>query len=78
MRRERQTFRRLPRSGAIVFTVRTYMIPLLSLGAEEVKGLRSQIRSWEGNMAVYKGVASWGELVLGWCDEMLGEKETEE
>ena len=49
------------------------MIPLLSLGIEEVRGLRSQIQSWKGEMGLYKGVESWGQLVRDWCDEMLGE-----
>jgi len=73
VRRERQTFRRLPRSGVVLFTVRTYMIPLLSLRMEDVKGLRSQIRCWAGEMGMYKGVGTWGQLVQSWCDEVLGE-----
>ena len=49
------------------------MIPLLSLRMEDVKGLRSQIRCWAGEMGMYKGVGTWGQLVQSWCDEVLGE-----
>lgn len=35
IRHERQTLRRLPRSGAIIFMVRTFMTPLLDLEKEK-------------------------------------------
>ncbi|KAH8598765.1 hypothetical protein B0O99DRAFT_614128 [Bisporella sp. PMI_857] len=72
IRRERQTFRRLPKSDAVLFTVRTYMQPLLELKTEELRGLRSQVRGWSGEMARYKGIDGWGGLVLGYCDAVLG------
>lgn len=71
VRRERQTFTRLEKSGAVLFTVRTYMQPLLELGKEHVEGLVSQITGWGEDMARYKGAPVWGELVLGWCQERL-------
>ena len=72
VRRERQTFTRLEKSDAVLFTVRTYMQPLTELPQEEIEGLVSQIESWEGEMGVYKGVQNWGHLVLGWCGEQMG------
>ena len=53
MRVERQTLRRLPRTGAIVFTIRTYLTPLEKLVLEpEVPGrLASAIRSWPEDVA---------------------------
>lgn len=52
-RTERQTLRRLPRSGAIVFTIRTYMEKITDLGQEKgVPGrLASAIRSWGKDVA---------------------------
>lgn len=54
MRVERQTLRRLPRTGAIVFGIRTYLTPLEDLASEpEVPGrLASAIRSWPEDVAV--------------------------
>jgi hypothetical protein len=39
LRRERQTFMRLPISGAVLFTVHTYLTPLIELEKEEVTAL---------------------------------------
>ena len=53
MRVERQTLRRLPRTGAIVFTIRVYLTRLEDLVAEPgVPGrLASAIRSWPEDVA---------------------------
>lgn len=53
MRVERQTLRRLPRTGAVVFGIRTYVTPLEALAAEPgVPGrLASAIRSWPEDVA---------------------------
>ena len=55
LRVERQTLRRLPRTGAIVFTIRVYMTPLEELVKEpDVPGrLASAIRSWPDDVARY-------------------------
>lgn len=71
IRRERQTFIRLEKSGAVLFTVRTYLQPLLELERSEIEGLVSQVAGWKDGMAKYKGVPVWGELLLGWCKERL-------
>ena len=54
MRVERQTLRRLPRTGAIIFGIRTYLTPLEDLASEpNVPGrLASAIRSWPEDVAV--------------------------
>ncbi|CAD6446508.1 d17da73b-b793-4efe-a376-d11816c436f8 [Sclerotinia trifoliorum] len=57
VRRERQTFTRLPKSGAVLFTVRTYMEGLTELGFQEAESLAKQVRGWEREMGRYKG---WG------------------
>lgn len=48
LRTERQSLRRLPRSGAIIFTIRTYIFTVEELGKEPgVPGrMASAIRSW--------------------------------
>lgn len=52
-RTERQSLRRLPRSGAILFTIRTYLDPIVQLAKEPgVPGrLASGIRSWPEDVA---------------------------
>ena len=71
IRRERQTFTRLEKSGAVLFTVRTYMQPLAELVGEELEGLLSQIRGWEGEMKTYKGWDHWGGVVEEWCESQM-------
>jgi len=54
LRVERQTLRRLPRSGAIVFTIRVYMTPLTELGPDEAGRLASAIRGVREQEAAYR------------------------
>ena len=56
LRVERQTLRRLPRSGAIVFTIRVYMTPLAELGPGEAGRLAAAIRGVKEQEVVYKCV----------------------
>jgi hypothetical protein len=78
VRRERQTFRRLERSGAVLFTVRTYMGPMTCLGQDELKALRSQVMGWEDEIRQYKGGDIWGPSLHEWCDEhIVDEPETQ-
>ena len=53
LRVERQSLRRLPKTGAIVFTIRVYMTPLEELVKEpDVPGrMASAIRSWPEDVA---------------------------
>ncbi|KAI9810078.1 MAG: hypothetical protein M1827_006689 [Pycnora praestabilis] len=68
IRRERQTFRRLPRSGAVLFTVKTSLTPLSTLGADDLRGFAKEVRAWPDGIAGYKGRDFWGESVLAYCD----------
>lgn len=69
MRVERQTLRRLPRTGAVIFGIRTYLTPLEDLVLEpEVPGrLASAIRSWPEDVARYKARSAF-ESVLDYLD----------
>ena len=73
LRSERQTLRRLPRSGAIVFTIRTYLTPLEVLGQERgVPGrLGSSMRAWSREVSDYKGKdrGTWYETALDYLDQ---------
>jgi len=70
-RTERQTLRRLPKSGAILFTIRTYIFPVTELGKERGIPARmaSAIRSWPVDVAKYKALALYEDVLLGYLDE---------
>ena len=69
-RSERQTLRRLPRTGAVVFTIRTYFHPITEIAKEDyVPGrLASAIRSWGEDVSRYKGREKYGDVLLEYLD----------
>lgn len=69
VRRERQTFRRLPRSDAIVFGVKTILTPLDELPVQEMRNLAKEVESWPDCVGEYKGKAVWGAKALQFCKE---------
>ncbi|KAF9224330.1 hypothetical protein BS17DRAFT_779645 [Gyrodon lividus] len=71
LRSERQTLRRLPRTGAIVFGIRTYLFKVEELARERgVAGrLASAVRSWPEDVAVYKGQKMYRDILLRYLDE---------
>ncbi|KAJ6466411.1 hypothetical protein C8R45DRAFT_1021631 [Mycena sanguinolenta] len=81
LRVERQALRRLPRSGAIAFTSRTYLVPVEELAQEPGVAARfaSAVRSWPEGVREYKGERRYGEVLLRYLDEMAGhgKEETE-
>lgn len=74
-RSERQSLRRLPRSGAVVFTIRTYFEPVTEIVKEPyVPGrLASAIRSWGDDVSRYKGKDKYEEVL-----EFLDKKHEEQ
>ena len=58
LRVEHQTLRRLPRSGAIVFTIRVYLTALAELGRGEAGRLAAAIRGVKEQDVVYMCVCS--------------------
>lgn len=79
VRAERQTFRRLPNSKAIVFMVRTYMTPLTDLlnEKENLESLRCAVKAWPEDVARYKGRGVWGSVFEDWCDEAFPKNKSE-
>lgn len=70
-RSERQSLRRLPRSKAILFTIRTYIHPIVDLVKEpNVPGrLASAVRSWDEDVRRYKGYSKYCDILLPYLDE---------
>lgn len=70
-RSERQSLRRLPRSGAVVFTIRTYFEPITGIvGESYVPGrLADAIRSWGDDVSRYKGKEKYQDVLLEYLDQ---------
>ncbi|EFR04001.1 hypothetical protein MGYG_07005 [Nannizzia gypsea CBS 118893] len=67
IRRERQTFSRLPETNGILFTVKTTVTFLEDLPLAELQLLAKDIESWPEDMAAYKGRSHWGETISNFC-----------
>lgn len=76
LRTERQTLRRLPKSGAIIFTIRTYLTPIVELGKEPgIPGrLASALRSWPDDVADYKGRTRYFDVLAQYMDQCHNEQ----
>lgn len=70
-RSERQTLRRLPKTGAICFTIRTYFHPVTDIAKDDyVPGrLASAVRSWDDWVSHYKGREMYGDVLLEYLDK---------
>ena len=71
IRTERQTLRRLSRTGAIVFGIRTYQFKVEELAREQgvAARLASAVRSWPEDVASYKGRRRYEDVLLKFLDE---------
>ena len=73
LRSERQTLRRLSRTGAIVFGIRTYQFKVEELARERgvAARLASAVRSWPEDVAFYKGLRRYRDILLEFLDECV-------
>ncbi|KAK0231279.1 hypothetical protein IW262DRAFT_1526371 [Armillaria fumosa] len=76
LRTERQTLRRMPLSGAVLFTIRTYVIPIEQLAREPGVPARmaSAVRSWPESVETYKGKALYGSVLVDYLDKCAQEQ----
>ncbi|KAL4871309.1 hypothetical protein BDV12DRAFT_164582 [Aspergillus spectabilis] len=75
VRRERQTFRRLPHTGAIVFGVKTFLTTLEELPMQELENLAREVKSWPEHVGEYKGREIWGAKALEFCEKKTRQQE---
>ncbi|KAI5965592.1 uncharacterized protein KGF55_000954 [Candida pseudojiufengensis] len=71
-RSERQVLTKLPKTEAIVFTIRTYLIPLSEVKAEgkEVRErLIGGIKGFPEDIARYKRASEWGPSIIQYLEE---------
>jgi len=70
LRVERQSLRRLPASGAVVFTIRTHQRPLGALSADQAAQLAAVLRSTPDDVARYKGLPRTAGPALAVLDRL--------
>jgi hypothetical protein len=72
LRSERQTLRRLPASGAVLFTIRVQQAPfgVLAHRPGTAGRLAARLRAQPDDLTAMNGVAPYGSEILGWLDEM--------
>jgi hypothetical protein len=74
VRVERQTLRRLPVCGDVLFTIRTYVDPLRALAAQPAlaRGLAATIRDLSPQSARYKNLLAYRDAALAYLDGVAG------
>ncbi len=70
LRTERQTFRRLPASGAVLFGIHVHSYPLTRIAALPgvAARLAGAVRALPEEMGRYKSLPVYREALLGWLD----------
>jgi len=76
LRVERQTLRKLPESGAVVFTIRTYITRLDEAiqSTASARDLAAAIRAMPPDMQRYKRIAPYETALLAWLDRRAGDQ----
>ncbi|KAI1390613.1 uncharacterized protein F4822DRAFT_155737 [Hypoxylon trugodes] len=79
IRTELQSLCRLPRSKAVVFSVRTYMAKMTELKEEPaaLERLWDAVRNFPDIVSEYKSVQLWKDVFEAFCREELGKNEPE-
>lgn len=74
LRVERQTLRRLPRSGDVLFTIRTYLRRIDEVAGEPdlARDLAARLRELPDAMARYKALPPIRDALLAWLDRRAG------
>lgn len=73
LRVERQTLRRLPASGAVLFGIRVHVYPLAKAvtTAESAARLAAAVRALPDEMAHYKSLPMFEPALLAWLDRRM-------
>ena len=76
IRCERQTLRRLPDTGWILFTIKTYLDRVSKLNSypKEAENLASLLRSAPDSLLSYKNINSFLEPLLKYLDDLVEQK----
>jgi dimethylamine monooxygenase subunit A len=68
LRSERQTLRVLPRTGAIVFTIRTTVLPFVDLDVDQRRRTAGHIRALDDALLDYRGLTYARDDLLVWLE----------
>ena len=74
IRMERETLRRLPQTGGVLFTIRGFQQPLpeyIARGPEHAEVLHSLVKRLPDDVARYKSVLHYREMVLPWLERFF-------
>jgi hypothetical protein len=76
LRVERQSFRRLPVSEAVLFGIRVHVYPLARVidGPERAAGLAEAVRALPDDIQHYKSLLPFRDAVLAWLRCKIGSK----
>ncbi|HUF97010.1 MAG TPA: DUF3445 domain-containing protein [Ilumatobacter sp.] len=66
LRVERETLRRLPDTGSILFTIRTYINPIGDIAPEAAARLADAIEAMPAGVADYKKLTDVGPAIIEW------------
>jgi hypothetical protein len=71
LRSERQTLRRLERTGAILFTIRTQQAPLAAVATrpDVAAAMADAIEAWSEDLVAYRAAEAWRDRVVRWLRE---------
>jgi hypothetical protein len=76
LRVERETLRRMPETGCVLFTIRTYICPIGSVpGPDDAALLADAIEAMPTDVAEYKQLDRVGAAVAGWLRRAADESE---
>lgn len=72
LRSERQALRRLPRTGAVLFTIRTQQTPFACLASrpDVAAAMAGAVRAWSDDLVAYRSASSWRAPALSWLDRV--------
>lgn len=75
LRVERQVLQRLPKTRALLFTIRTYVTPITTVtkDKEVARGLRTSVGSFTEDLNKYKNKVLWDATLQKHVADVLGE-----
>lgn len=74
LRSERQTLRRLPVTGAVLFTIRTQQVPLAVVAERPdiATKMAAVVEAWPDRLVRYRGATGWRAPVVAWLRSIDG------
>lgn len=72
LRVERETLRRFPETGCILFTIHTHLTPLVDLPADSATALAAALEAIPTGIAEYKQLDETGAAIANWLRESAG------